>query len=937
MASTEKPEPKNVPNWLYKNSKIIFVFFLVLTFSLIIPFISNESNEIANQNPKGAIFDLQETINQTFASPLHGQWAIAESKSGDILTAQSLNELLTNQKALINADLSGLLAPDSLEKQPYLAKYFNPATQTQTTAVISVANVVENILQNDPRLNTNLSQATDQQVKFAIHLMMSDQSKKFQQEVETISIKASKEKKIVLGEEIDWWISPAIIVITLSDNQKLGGGSYEVAVTGDPTAINKEKFDRNIQKYLRGKETNYRLWSIAIDINLESEKQGQQAGLFITLTVIAALLITGLVLNSYWAFVLTSFGIGSLIIWLKGISTIIGIKTGLINDLIVPIAMIALGVDFAIHAIRRFQEEFKTFQTPKKAYIYGLSGLITAITLAFISDSIAFLANVTSQIEAVVHFGLSAAIAVTSSFIVLGLIIPLTFSKILEIQSKNWGISKKSKFLKIFTCILTAILTGVSVILMVAVNPLYGSILLIVSGMISIVIPLILLQNPNNNSSQTMNNPSSLNLFLNNKFNTNFFEKLILFFPKYKFLTIVFFGGITIISILNAIKLEPTFNIEDFFDSKSDFVVGLDKLEIHNGDRGGEPAIAYFEGDLTNPKSIENILVFLDNLKNNQNIGHLSNGDPYISQPNIISIIQNNTNSKYTLNLISKNFDTQIKDSNFDGIPDSKKDIETILNFSMQKGVYNDNGEMIFTPESIYNILRKSKDSYVTQIIIGIPGTRDLRQISKAWESLNSDFTHFENQSSIHKFGLTGSPFTRKEQLEATTKSLQRSIPIAAISALIVLTIAMRSFKYALITVIPIGLVVAWLYSIMQLLGFGLNLVTATIGAISIGIGIDYSIHITQRFREEISTNSDITQVLKTTINGTGIALLGSAASSIIGFLIMGFAPMPMFSSFGILTAIMILMSLLAALLVLPTLLLITTKKRIDMNRDTDV
>ena len=179
MASIQKSEPKNVPNWLYKNSKILIVFFLVLTFSLIIPFISNESNEIANQNPKGAIFDLQETINQTFASPLHGQWAIAESKSGDILTAQSLNELLTNQNALINADLSGLLASDSLEKQPYLAKYFNPATQTQTTAVISVANVVENILQNDPRLNTNLSEATDQQVKFAIHLMMSDKSKKF--------------------------------------------------------------------------------------------------------------------------------------------------------------------------------------------------------------------------------------------------------------------------------------------------------------------------------------------------------------------------------------------------------------------------------------------------------------------------------------------------------------------------------------------------------------------------------------------------------------------------------------------------------------------------------------------------------------------------------------------------------------------------------------
>ena len=157
MASLQKSEPKNVPSWLYKNSKILLIFFLVITFALIIPFISNDSNEIANQNPNGAVFDLQETINQTFESPLHGQWAIAESRTGDILTAESLNEILINQNTLIDADSSGLLTPGTLKKQPYLAKYFNPTTQTQTVAVISVANVVENILQNDPRLNTNLN------------------------------------------------------------------------------------------------------------------------------------------------------------------------------------------------------------------------------------------------------------------------------------------------------------------------------------------------------------------------------------------------------------------------------------------------------------------------------------------------------------------------------------------------------------------------------------------------------------------------------------------------------------------------------------------------------------------------------------------------------------------------------------------------------------
>jgi predicted RND superfamily exporter protein len=55
----------------------------------------------------------------------------------------------------------------------------------------------------------------------------------------------------------------------------------------------------------------------------------------------------------------------------------------------------------------------------------------------------------------------------------------------------------------------------------------------------------------------------------------------------------------------------------------------------------------------------------------------------------------------------------------------------------------------------------------------------------------------------------------------------------------------------------------------------------------------------------------------------TGSALFGSAASTILGFLVIGLAPMPMFSSFGILTALMILMAFVAALLVLPSMLMV--------------
>jgi predicted RND superfamily exporter protein len=58
------------------------------------------------------------------------------------------------------------------------------------------------------------------------------------------------------------------------------------------------------------------------------------------------------------------------------------------------------------------------------------------------------------------------------------------------------------------------------------------------------------------------------------------------------------------------------------------------------------------------------------------------------------------------------------------------------------------------------------------------------------------------------------------------------------------------------------------------------------------------------------------------------VALLASAASSVVGFTIMGFAPMPMFSSYGILTALMIFLALSASLVVLPSLLLLVTPEK---------
>ena len=182
-----------------------------------------------------------------------------------------------------------------------------------------------------------------------------------------------------------------------------------------------------------------------------------------------------------------------------------------------------------------------------------------------------------------------------------------------------------------------------------------------------------------------------------------------------------------------------------------------------------------------------------------------------------------------------------------------------------------------------------------------------------------------EAHPSITKAGLTGSPYTRQAGLDATTAALQQALLIAVIACLIVTAWAMKSIRYGVVTIIPITLVVAWLYGFMYAFGFGLNFITATIAAISIGVGIDYAIHMTQRYREELRRADSAIEALRRAAAGTGAALIASAATSVLGFAIMAFAPMPMFASYGLLTAVMIALAAVASLFVLPSLLLLVT------------
>ena len=94
----------------------------------------------------------------------------------------------------------------------------------------------------------------------------------------------------------------------------------------------------------------------------------------------------------------------------------------------------------------------------------------------------------------------------------------------------------------------------------------------------------------------------------------------------------------------------------------------------------------------------------------------------------------------------------------------------------------------------------------------------------------------------------TGRPVTRYVASTEMQNEMQSSFSVLSLSSYP--CIGFPSIKQALVTLGPILLVVVWLYGLMEVAGASLNIVTVTIATISLGVGIDYCIHVTERYRE---------------------------------------------------------------------------------------
>jgi predicted RND superfamily exporter protein len=177
---------------------------------------------------------------------------------------------------------------------------------------------------------------------------------------------------------------------------------------------------------------------------------------------------------------------------------------------------------------------------------------------------------------------------------------------------------------------------------------------------------------------------------------------------------------------------------------------------------------------------------------------------------------------------------------------------------------------------------------------------------------------------------LTGMPFIDLKMNRSLLSSQLRSLTIAIVALIIIVGLILRSFMTGVYATAPIIAAIVVLFGIMGIAGIPLNIATVLVASVALGIGIDYSIHVISHFRHSLGNGKNLKEALEETILISGKAIVINVISVTAGFLVLIFSEMVPLQYFGILMAISMLGSGMAALTLLPVILVLANRHRIS-------
>ena len=554
------------------------------------------------------------------------------------------------------------------------------------------------------------------------------------------------------------------------------------------------------------------------------------------------------------------------ILWMQGIGVVLGPGyldiIGAPNQLsqISTIIILGLGVDYAIHFTGRYREELGLKNSVNTSASKTLSSVGIALTLATLGTMVGFLTNIVSPLTQLQDFGITTALGIFYAFILVMTLVP-AIRTLLDKRSERKNTIDTDAFAS---------------------------------------------------SGEKLFNKLS--------------EATSIIPKRLKIIAVALILGIGGYGYYSFTNISTVFNFTDFLPSDSPTVQTFNTLQDEFGGGFGETTSVLIESDnvatpeihnalidsLSNLSDVENVLVFAGNAAAESVVGSLgamlvppsANPQAPPPMPDMALIGQLGT---YGVQIMSGQGLDALKVS-------SSGDVEGLYTYLLE------------TDEDTFSTsLYVNENDLISAMQVRITTSAGTSGAAQIRDDL---YTAFEPLSDLGIFvGVTSDNIVTESVNELINSSQFQSLVFAILASMIFLVlyylIDMRRPFLGVITVLPVAAIVLGTYMGMYLLDIPLNPVTSTLSGLAIGIGVPFVIHVTNRFRETISSGIEPVEAIRTTLKTTGGSLFGSAFTTMAGFGILTTSSLVPFQQMGTVILVSIGFALIASLMILPTFLVI--------------
>ncbi|OLZ40619.1 Patched family protein [Natrinema saccharevitans] len=546
----------------------------------------------------------------------------------------------------------------------------------------------------------------------------------------------------------------------------------------------------------------------------------------------------------------------------------------------VPVLLIGLSIDYAIHVFMRHREQRETDGTEgtvRGSMTVALAGVGAALVWVTATTVIGFLSNLVSPIGPIREFGIVSSVGIVAALIVFGALIPAAKVEIDEfLESRGFDRRKR------------AFGTG--------------------GGRFSEVLTV--------GSTAARRFPLAVLLVV----------------------ALITAGG-----AYGATQVDTSFQQEDFLaDSPPEWTQNLpggmapgeyhakDNLEYVNEHFQPENSQAQIlvEGDVADDEFLNATAQAQEEVAAEGGVAYtLATGDADVQGP--LSTMEQVAGQNESFN---ESFTAA--DTDGDGVPDENVSALYDQLFEIDEDAASqvihrtDGGEGSDGSRSTVDDSSADGEYESARLIVGVQGGASSAETTDEMRTIAGDL---EDRGDGELSAIaTGDPIVNYIVEQDLLDTVLESLLITLVAVFLFLTaaywLAGNSASLGAITLLPVAFSVAWILGTMYLIGMPFNVLTGMITSLTVGLGVAYSIHISERYRLELERQGNVWAALRTTVTGTGGALLGSAATTVGGFGTLAFAILPALQQFGIITGLTITYAFLASVVVLPSLLVLWTR-----------